>query len=196
LARATGYELGGRFERGPVVLSLVHWWSRSSSELVYSGDDGTVSPTGPSRRRGFELTAALRPVRWLAIDGNFATNHARFVDAPGFDRIPNALEAAGELGVAATFGRFNAALRVRYAGPRPLNEDNRVRGPATTVVNLRAARTFGPVEVSAELLNLFDTARADADYFYGSRLPGDRPKAWKASTAAPSSPACCGWAPG
>jgi hypothetical protein len=95
------------------------------------------------------------------------------VDAPGFDRIPNALEAAGELGVAATFGRFNAALRVRYAGPRPLNEDNSVRGPATTVVNLRAARTFGPVEVSAELLNLFNTARADADYFYGSRLPGE-----------------------
>lgn len=173
LARATGYELGGRFERGPAILSLVHWWSRSSSELVYSGDDGTVSPTGPSRRRGFELTAALRPIRWLAIDGNFATNHARFVDAPGFDRIPNALESAGELGVAALFDQFTAALRVRYAGPRLLIEDNSVRSPATTVVNLRAARTFGSVEVSAELLNLFDTSRADADYFYSSRLPGE-----------------------
>lgn len=173
LARATGYELGGRFERGPVILSLIHWWSRASSELVYSGDDGTVSPTGPSKRRGFELTAALRPVRWLAIDANLATNHARFVDAPGIDRIPNALEAAGELGVAALFDRLNAALRVRYAGPRPLIEDNSVRGPATTVVNLRAARTFGSVEVSAEVLNLFDTSRADADYFYGSRLPGE-----------------------
>ena len=173
LARATGYELGGRFERGPAILSLVHWWSRSSSELVYSGDDGTVSPTGPSRRRGFELSAALRPIRWLALDGNFATNHARFVDAPGFDRIPNALESAGELGIAALLDQFTAALRVRYAGPRPLIEDNSVRSPATTVVNLRAARTFGSVEVSAELLNLFDTSRADADYFYSSRLPGE-----------------------
>lgn len=173
LARATGYELGGRFERGPVVLSLVHWWSRASSELVYSGDDGTVSPTGPSRRRGVELTAALRPFRWLSIDGNFATNHARFVGMPGFDHIPNALEAAGELGVAAKLGRFTAALRLRYAGPRPLVEDNEVRGPATTIVNLRTARTFGNAEVSAEVLNLFDTARADADYFYVSRLPGE-----------------------
>lgn len=173
LARATGYEVGTRFERGPLILSIDHWWSRASSELVYSGDDGTVSPTGPSRRRGYEVTAYLKPVRWLAIDAVYATNHARFVDAPGADRIPNALEGAGELGLATIFGRFNAAVRVRYLGPHPLIEDNSVRSPATTVVNLRAARRFGPVEVTAELLNIFDTARADADYYYASRLPGE-----------------------
>lgn len=173
LARATGYEVGTRFERGPLILSIDHWWSRASSELVYSGDDGTVSPTGPSRRRGYEVTAYLKPVRWLAIDAVYATNHARFVDAPGEDRIPNALEGAGELGLATIFGRFNAAVRVRYLGPHPLIEDNSVRSPATTVVNLRAARRFGPVEVTAEMLNMFDTARADADYYYASRLPGE-----------------------
>ncbi|MEG8049430.1 TonB-dependent receptor [Sphingomonas aurantiaca] len=173
LARATGYEVGTRFERGPLILAIDHWWSRASSELVYSGDDGTVSPTGPSRRRGYEVTAYLKPVRWLAIDAVYATNHARFVDAPGGDRIPNALEGAGELGLATIFGRFNAAVRVRYLGPHPLIEDNSVRSPATTVVNLRAARRFGPVEVTAEMLNIFDTARADADYYYASRLPGE-----------------------
>lgn len=173
LARAIGYEVGTRFERGPLILSIDHWWSRASSELVYSGDDGTVSPTGPSRRRGYEVTAYLKPVRWLAIDAVYATNHARFVDAPGGDRIPNALEGAGELGLATIFGRFNAAVRVRYLGPHPLIEDNSVRSPATTVVNLRAARRFGPVEVTAEMLNIFDTARADADYYYASRLPGE-----------------------
>ena len=173
LARATGYEVGTRFERGPLILSIDHWWSRASSELVYSGDDGTVSPTGPSRRRGYEITAYLKPIRWLAIDAVYATNHARFVDAPGADRIPNALKGAGEVGLATIFGRFNAALRVRYLGPRPLTEDNIVRSPATTIVNLRAARRFGPVEVTAEMLNIFDTARADADYYYASRLPGE-----------------------
>lgn len=173
LARATGYEVGTRFERGPLILAIDHWWSRASSELVYSGDDGTVSPTGPSRRRGYEVTAYLKPVRWLAIDAVYATNHARFVDAPGGDRIPNALEGAGELGLATIFGRFNAAVRVRYLGPHPLIEDKSVRSPATTVVNLRAARRFGPVEVTAEMLNIFDTARADADYYYASRLPGE-----------------------
>lgn len=173
LARATGYEVGTRFERGPLILSIDRWWSLASSELVYSGDDGTVSPTGPSRRRGYEITAHLKPTLWLAIDAVYATNHARFVYAPGADRIPNALKGAGELGLATIFGRFNAAVRVRYLGPHPLIEDNSVRSPATTVVNLRAARRFGFVEVTAELLNIFDTARADADYYYASRLPGE-----------------------
>lgn len=95
------------------------------------------------------------------------------MDAPGADRIPNALEGAGELGLATIFGRFNAAVRVRYLGPHPLIEDNSVRSSATTVVNLRAARRFGPVEVTAEMLDIFDTPRADADYYYASRLPGE-----------------------
>lgn len=103
----------------------------------------------------------------------YVTNHARFVDVPGADRIPNALEGAGEFGLATIFGRFDAALRVRYLGRRPLVEDNSVRSPATTVVNLRAARRFGRLEATAEMLNLFDTARADADYYYASRLPSE-----------------------
>ncbi len=91
----------------------------------------------------------------------------------GQERIPNVLEGADELGLATTLGRLNAAVRVRYLGPHPLIEDNSVRSPATTVVNLHAARRFGPLKVTAEMLNIFDTARADADYYYGSRLPGE-----------------------
>lgn len=173
LSRATGYEIGARFERGPLILSLDRWWSRSASELVYSGDDGTVSPTGPSRRNGYEATVNVRPLRWLLIDAVYATNHARFRDAPGFDRIPNALESAGELGAAAVFARFNAAIRVRHLGSHPLIEDNSVHAPSTTVVNMRAAATFGSVEITGEVLNLFDSSRADADYFYASRLLGE-----------------------
>jgi len=112
-------------------------------------------------------------MRWLAIDAVYATNHARFVDVPDGDHIPNALEGAGEFGLATIFGRFNAAVRVRYLGPHPLIEDNSIRSPATTVVNLRAARRFGPVKVTVEMLNIFDTARADADYYYASRLAGE-----------------------
>jgi len=75
--------------------------------------------------------------------------------------------------LSAKLGSFDAAMRVRYLGPHALIEDNSVRAPATTVVNLRAGRRFGPVDVDLELLNLFDTARADADYYYASRLPGE-----------------------
>lgn len=173
LVRGSVYEFGARIERGPVVLTVDHWWTRSAGELIYSGDAGTVEPAGASRRRGWETTLFVRPTRWLAIDAIYATNHARFVDAPGADRIPNALESAGSLGVAVQADGWQGALRVRYIGPRPLTEDNSVRGPATTMVNVQLSKAFGPVAFEIKLLNLFDTRRADADYYYASRLPGE-----------------------
>ena len=173
LVRATGYEVGTRIERGPAVFTLDYWFTRSASELVYSGPDGTVESSDPSRRRGYEATLFVRPIRWLAIDAIYATNHARFRGAPGFDRIPNSLESAGSLGVAGTWDSFDAAFRVRHIGPRPLIEDNSARGPSTTVVNFRTSKRFGRVEVAADILNLLNSKRADADYFYASRLEGE-----------------------
>ncbi|TCP36624.1 TonB-dependent receptor [Sphingomonas sp. BK235] len=173
LVRGTGHELGVRIERGPVVLTLDRWWLRSDGELVYLGDSGTVEPRGASRRRGWEATLYARAASWLTLDATVATNHARFVDAPGFDRIPNALENAASLGVTATAAPWTAAVRLRRIGPRPLVEDGSVRGAATLVANARVAHSFGRVEASLDLLNVLDSRRADADYFYASRLPGE-----------------------
>jgi hypothetical protein len=175
LVRGTGYEAGTRIERGPVVLTIDHWWLRSAGELVFLGDSGTVEPRGPSRRRGWETTLYVRPLRWLSVDAIHATNHARFTDAPGADRIPNALQSASSLGLTVSAGAWQGALRVRRIGPRPLVEDNSVRGPATTIANARIGRTLGNAEISIDLLNLLNARRADADYFYASRLPGEAP---------------------
>lgn len=173
LVRGTGYEAGTRIERGPIVLTIDHWWLRSAGELVFLGDSGTVEPRGPSRRRGWETILYVRPLRWLSIDAIHATNHVRFTDAPDADRIPNALESATSLGLTVSAGAWQGALRVRRIGPRPLIKDNSVRGPATTIANARIGRTLGDAEISVGLLNLLDTRRADADYYYASRLPGE-----------------------
>lgn len=175
LVRGIGYEAGTRIERGPVVLTVDHWWLHSDGELVFLGDSGTVEPRGPSRRRGWETTLYVRPVSWLSVDAIYVTNHARFINAPGTDRIPNALESIASLGLTLSAGAWQGAVRVRQIGPRPLIEDNSVRGSATTVANARIGRTFGRIDVGIDMLNLFDTKRADADYFYASRLPGEPP---------------------
>lgn len=173
VGRGTGYETGLRIERGPLVLSIDRWWLRSQGELVFLGDSGTVEPRGPSRRRGWEATVYAFPFRWLSVDAVVATNHARFVDAPGEDRIPNAVESAASLGLTLSGGSWRGALRMRRIGSRPLIEDNSVRGPVTTVANVRLGRTFGSVQADLEILNLFGVKRADADYVYESRLPGE-----------------------
>ncbi|PZU12337.1 MAG: hypothetical protein DI606_09665 [Sphingobium sp.] len=88
------------------------------------------------------------------------------------EQIP--VRAMGSLGLTATGGDgWEGAVRLRHVGPRPLIEDNSVRRPSTTVVNLRFAKHFARLEIAADLLNLFNTRRADADYFYASRLPGE-----------------------
>ncbi|MDQ3140045.1 MAG: TonB-dependent receptor [Pseudomonadota bacterium] len=173
LARGTGKEVGVRLERGDMIATANYWWVDSQSELLLSTDIGTVQPAGASRRRGYEATIFYRPADWLAIDAVWAKSRARFRDAPGFDHIPGALDSAAELGMSAVFSRWNGAVRVRYLGPHALAEDNSVRGPSTTLVNLRAAWIPGRIELFGELLNVLDSKKADSDFFYASRLPGE-----------------------
>jgi len=178
LASGTGSELGARYEKNGLILSAALWKMRVGSDLIYVGDSGAVEPAGASKRHGLELSAFWKPRPWLSLDASWTANHARFVNAPGADHVPGALESTGELGMVAVFGAWNAAVRVRHLGPHPLVEDNSVRSGGTTLVNLRTAWTprqiaDGRLELSLELLNAFDSRKKDVDYYYGSRLPGE-----------------------
>ncbi|WP_305096879.1 TonB-dependent receptor [Croceibacterium aestuarii] len=177
LVKGNFKELGGRFERGGLILTGVYWWSYIASELIYVGDSGAVEPSDPGRRRGYEVTAFWKPNAWLAIDGVWTGTHSRYVGVPAAQAfVPGALESSGELGISTVFPHWNAAVRVRYLGPHPIVEDNSVRGQSTTLVNLRAAWTphrGQGWEVYAELLNALDSQRDDIDYYYATRFPGE-----------------------
>src|SRR4029079_16981125 len=90
--------------------------------------------------------------------------------------VPGALESSGELGISAIFPEWNASGRFRYLGPHPLIEDNSQRGESTLLFNLRAAWTPQSAkgwEIYAALLNVFDSAGDDIDYYYATRFPGE-----------------------
>jgi outer membrane receptor protein involved in Fe transport len=175
LVVGTGQEIGARFERHGLVATANYWTMRVDSELIYVGDAGSVEPSQASKRHGYELTAFWRPEDWLALDGVWTRSWAGFKDSPGADRIPGALDDAGEFGVSVIRPRWNAAVRVRHLGPHALTEDNAVRAKSATVTNLRAAWAPGRYELYGELLNIFDVHKKDVEYFYASRLPGDPP---------------------
>ena len=175
LVEGTMTEVGGRFERGGLILTGVYWWSSIDSELIYVGDSGAVEPSDPGKRHGYELTAFWKPHERLAVDAVWTGSEARYVGLPeGQDFVPGALKSAGELGLSAIFPRWNAAARLRYLGPHALIEDNSVRGQDTMLVNLRAAWTgFEGWEIYGELLNALGSDAHDIDYFYATRLPGE-----------------------
>lgn len=174
LARATGYEIGGRVDFGSFNATLVAYNLKLKSELVFGGDTGTTEPQGATRRYGGEASAFWRPLDWLTLDGSGGITHARFIDAPGEDRIPNSVALVVSGGAA--FALTNAiavTVRVRHFGAAPLIEDNSARSRPTTLVNGGAYWQIGRTKLAVDILNLIGARDNDITYFYASRLQGE-----------------------
>lgn len=169
LVLGTGYEAGIRWEMQSFNVSLTHWWLNLSSELIFVGDDNTVEPKGSSHRRGWELVAFWRPIRWLGIDAVYTRSQARYdneQDGGGF-HVEGGVESAGELGISATPGDWEFSARLRYLGPYALLADNSERSERETMLNLRAAYNWGEhLSIYGEVLNVFDHGGKDIVYFY------------------------------
>ncbi len=168
LVRGEGKEAGARWQLSSLTLTATYWWLDVDSELRFVGDSNAVEPTGASKRRGYELIAFWRPLRWLAIDGNYTASRSRYDNG---DRIPNAFEDAASAGIALVLDPWEASLRLRHLGPYPLIEDNSVRDGGSTVFNFRAARKIGRFQVYGELLNILNSRDKDIVYFYESYIP-------------------------
>ncbi len=176
LARSRGVEIGVRTTVVPGLVSTLAVWALDlDSELVFVGDAGGTEPTGRTRRHGVELANFWRPARWLAFEADFAATRARYRDdAGGGRRIANSI-ATVITGGATLGGRtgFFGAARMRYLGPQPLREDNTVRAPSSTAVNLRIGWRAMSWEIAVDVLNALDRDNYDIAYAYASRLLGE-----------------------
>jgi hypothetical protein len=180
LVRTKGAEFGARLDAQPIwSVSAVAWGLDIASELVFVGDAGVTAPSRPSRRTGVELSGEWRPVVGVHMDADLAYSWARFRDPdPAGDHIPGAVEGVVSSGIAFEHpsGGF-ADLRLRYFGPRPLIEDNSVRSRASSVLNGQLGyRTHLGWTLTLQMFNLLDAKASDVDYYYTSRLPGERPQ--------------------
>ncbi len=177
LVRARGAEIGLRTVAVPrTQLTVTLWTLALDSELRFVGDAGTTEASRPSRRTGIEATAYYRPRPWVTIDADIAASRARFTDGdPAGRYVPGSVQTVLSGGVAVDHARgLFASARLRYFGPRPLIEDDRVRSQSTSLVNLQGGyRLLHNARVVADVFNLFDRNVSDIDYFYTSRLPGE-----------------------
>jgi len=177
LVEADGMEAGLRTAIIPrVQLALALWQLEVDSELLFIGDGGATEASRPSRRRGVELGLYARPTDWMIVDADLAWSEPRFRDDdPAGDRIPGAVERVASLGV--TFdlaGGWFGGARLRYLGPSALIEDDSVRAPGSTLVNLEAGRRLSErLKVTFGIFNLFGEDASDIRYFYESQLPGE-----------------------
>jgi outer membrane receptor protein involved in Fe transport len=204
LVRSRGGEWGLRtslIQNLQTTFSL--WLLDFDSELLFVGDAGITEPGRPSRRTGFEWDNHFKPYPWMTIELNWAFSRARFRDFdPAGDRIPGAVEGVFTTGIwldglpirwkpfghtvgvltskrslqlANSFwGRMIVGFHLRYFGPRPLIENNRIRSESSTLGNLAIGyRINKNWNAFLDVFNLFDSKSSDIDYFYASRLPGE-----------------------
>jgi len=181
LVPVKGAEVGARtWAVAHLQSSLALWILDSASELVFSGDAGTTEPNRASRRYGVEWRNEFTPSRSLRLDATVALSHARFTeDDTAGNFIPGSLETMASAGIAVhDLDGWGGEVRLRYFGPRPLIEDNSVRSKASALVNMRVERTLtSNVTLAVDVLNAFDEAANDIEYFYASRLANEPPGA-------------------
>lgn len=180
LVRAKGAELGVRTVRLRGLQSTAAlWYLGFDSELLFIGDAGVAEASRPSRRMGIEWANYARLSPWMTAEADISFSRARFTDtSPDGDLIPGALDRviSGALTVEPA-RRLYGSVRLRHFGPRALIEDGSVSSKSTTIWNGEMGFRLTPhARVLVEGFNLLDSAVADIDYFYTSRLPGEPPE--------------------
>jgi hypothetical protein len=193
LVRTIGAEIGVRTQLIPkVTATIAAWWLDSDSELVYVGDEGTNEPGPASRRYGLETAIYWAPKDWLVFDAEVAITHARFLDSPGAEYIPDSVpwmvSGGFTLGAQGQQPGWFSGVRVRAFGQRPLIEDDSVKGRATCTINANLGYRTERWEAAVECLNLLDRQDNDIEYFYTSRLPGERDAGYDDTHLHPAEP--------
>ncbi len=176
LVQSDGAELGLRYEReNRFNATLTGFWIDLDSELLFVGDAGGTEVNAASTRNGIEFTTFLQATEWLAVNFSYTYTDSEFEEDEGAgQKIPGAIESSASLGLTGAWdnGLFVSA-RARYLGEAPLIEDDSVRAPSSTLVNVGGGYRFDRFSVRLDIFNLFDSDDYDIAYFYASRLPGE-----------------------
>jgi hypothetical protein len=176
LVASFGRELGARvFFNDRLNATLALWQLSIDSELLFVGDAGTTEASRPSKRQGAELGVYWFPNEIWNVEFEASYTDSKFDDADAAEgKIPGSIPLIVSTGVNAEFDNgYSASARLRHFGRYPLIEDNSVKSNGSTLLNLRVAKRWQQLSLSADLLNALNSKAHDIDYFYASRLAGE-----------------------
>lgn len=173
LPRATGAELGARVGGGSrMILTLAGWYLHLEEELVFIGDEGSTESSGETRRIGLDFELRLQLAKWAWADFDLNLSDGRYVnEVEGADYIPLAPRVSSQGGVNFQHpSGIEGALRYRYIGDRPANEDNSVVATGYFIGNVVLAYRIHGFRIFAQLENLLNTEWNEAQFDTESRL--------------------------
>ena len=176
LPAAYGADLGIILKPTPdLLLQGAVWYLKLDQEFVYVGDEGVVEPSGKSRRVGMDISARYQPVKWLFIDADANYSNGRAIEEmKGENYLPLApvFTSIGGITYKSSKG-LNAAIRYRYMGDRPANEDNSVIAKGYFVTDAVVSYERKRFEVGLSVQNLFDVRWKETQFDTESKLQNE-----------------------
>ncbi|WP_027672211.1 TonB-dependent receptor [Rheinheimera baltica] len=192
LVRSNGAELGLRFfDYSAFNASMALWYLDVDSELLYVGDAGTNEPGRASKRYGIEMAAYYWFGANWSLDAELALTRSRFTEnvAQEGAYVDGALPVVLGMGlIYKANSPWQASVRLRHFGKRTLESFNQQRSNPTTVVNADYRYQWQQWQLAIEVLNLFDSADNDIDYYYTSRLTAEAPEGVEDTHSHPIAP--------
>ncbi|MEO7203152.1 MAG: TonB-dependent receptor [Candidatus Tumulicola sp.] len=179
LVRAAGLEFGYRYSHGGLNSTIALWQLHLNSELVFDGDAGVTFAGGPTMRRGIEFANFYKPLPWLTLDADISTSNARFLSDPDAQGtfVPESINVVTSAGVTVDRRNYGASLRLRYFGPRVLDQEGDAVSAASVTYNGQYTwKTHRGYDLVADVFNIFNAQTDDVEYYYQSWLPQDAAK--------------------
>lgn len=173
LPRASGAELGIRIGKGSRILtSLAAWYLHLEEELVFVGDEGTTEASGETRRIGLDAEIRLQLARWIWADVDLNLSDGRYLNEPdekNYIALAPRVSSQGGVNFQHPSG-IEGALRYRYLGDRPANEDNSVVAQGYFIGNAVLAYRIKGLRIFAQLENMLNAEWSEAQFDTESRL--------------------------
>jgi outer membrane receptor protein involved in Fe transport len=174
---AVGYELGARFKpTRDLYVQADAFLMDLESELVWSGDEGTTSPSGSTRRYGVEVSGRYRLSNWLFADADLTFVRPRYRENGGNgEAVALAPTRTVTAGIAArpTYGDYTpfAAARIKHLADRPAIEDRSLTAEGFTTVDANVGLRRKNVEVAVDVQNVFNATWREVNFASDTRLP-------------------------
>ncbi len=172
LPRAWGAEVGSRLYLGKVELAAAFWYLHLQSEQVFNSDEGTTSPSDPTRRYGLDLEARWHLLPWLWADADLSLAKATFTEDRGNgSAVALAPTRTATLGLNALHpDGYRGRLGLRHVADRPATQDESLTAQGYTLVDLYLGFRRRFWEIGVVIENLFDRRWREAQFANQSQL--------------------------
>jgi hypothetical protein len=141
-------------------------------ELVFVGDEGNTEISGETRRLGLDAEVRMQLARWIWADLDLNLSDGRYINEPAeANYIPLAPRFTSQGGINFLHpAGFEGAIRYRYLGDRPANENNSVIATGHFLNNIILAYHFSGFRIFTQAENIFNITWNEAQFDTESRL--------------------------